>query len=241
MIIWKFHHVARTESTNLDARTGGAFEVFVADEQTAGRGRLSHVWFSPPGLNLYFSIVLPVGSQGPAEVVTLPLVVGLAICETVNRFLRTSGHQTVACAIKWPNDVLVRHKKICGILCERHGDMVIAGIGLNVNVREVPPELAHRMTSLALETDRAFERAAVLTAMLDAVGTLYETWVRSGFAPLLPRIAPFDCLKGHQVSVIQTDTDATPLRGSCHGIQSDGTLLIGDRNIFAGESHIDSF
>lgn len=239
MITWKFHHAARTESTNLDARMGAPFEVFVADEQTAGRGRLSHVWFSPPGLNLYFSVVLPVGSLGPAEVATLPLVIGLAVCEAVGRLL--SGRADAGCALKWPNDVLVGGKKLCGILCERHGDNVIAGVGLNVNVRHVPPDLADRMTSLSLESGHTSDRVVVLSRILEVVGSLHEGWLRFGFRQFTPRLGHYDFLKGKNVSVVQTDHDEHPLCGLCDGIQPDGTLLVGGKTVFAGEAHVTCF
>ena len=78
MTDWTVHHKAVTESTNLDARDGKPGDVFTADEQTAGRGRLDHTWMSEPGKNLMASVVLDVGGIAPQEVATLPLVVGLA-------------------------------------------------------------------------------------------------------------------------------------------------------------------
>ena len=81
---WRIHHRPITESTNLDARTGVPGDVFTADEQTAGRGRLDHKWLSAPGENLMCSIVLDVAGLDPAAVSTLPLVVGLAVLQSLS-------------------------------------------------------------------------------------------------------------------------------------------------------------
>ena len=83
MTNWRIHHKAETASTNLDARTGRHGDVFTADYQTAGRGRLDHKWLSPPGANLMMSVVLSVDGLAPEQVATLPLVVGLAVIKVV--------------------------------------------------------------------------------------------------------------------------------------------------------------
>ena len=139
---WTVYHKAVTESTNLDARAGKPGDVFTADEQTAGRGRLDHTWLSQPGKNLMMSVVLDVSGIAAPEVATLPLVVGLAAATATSLLLM---RQTW---IKWPNDVLIYNRKLAGILCERHGDNVIAGVGINVNQKVFAPEIALRATSL---------------------------------------------------------------------------------------------
>ena len=143
---FRIHHRAVTESTNLDAREGVHGDVFTADEQTAGRGRLDHRWLSPPGANLMLSAVLDVADLPPEQIVTLPLAVGLAVHACIARFLPDRP-----IALKWPNDVYVSGLKIAGILCERHGDSVVAGIGVNVNQTVFAPEIAARATSLVVE------------------------------------------------------------------------------------------
>ena len=230
---WTIHHKAVTESTNLDARNGKPGEVFVADEQTAGRGRLDHIWISPPGKNLMLSVVLDVKGIEPQEVATLPLVVGLAAATATSLLLL---RQTW---IKWPNDVLIYHRKLAGILCERIGDNVIAGVGINVNQKVFAPEIALRATSLCQidGTERPLEM--VQRAFLKTLAPFYDNWRQNGFAAIHPLIVPCDALKGKQVSVLQTDSDATPVSGLCGGIQSDGTLLVGDARVFAGEAHVE--
>ena len=229
---WTIHHKAVTESTNLDARAGKSGDVFVADEQTAGRGRLDHTWISPPGKNLTLSVVLDVAGIAPAEVATLPLVVGLAAATATSLILL---RQTL---IKWPNDILIYNRKLAGILCERHGDNVIAGVGINVNQKVFAPEIALRATSLCQidGTERPLEM--VRRAFLKTLAPLYDGWRQNGFTSLHPLVAACDALKGKQVSVLQTDSDASPVSGLCGGIQGDGTLLVGDTPVFAGEAHV---
>ena len=229
---WTIHHKAVTESTNLDARAGKPGDVFVADEQTAGRGRLDHAWLSPPGQNLTLSVVLDVGGVVPSEVATLPLVVGLAAATATSLLLL---RQTW---IKWPNDVLVDGRKLAGILCERHGDSVIAGVGINVNQKVFAPEIALRATSLLQIDGKERPLEMVRRAFLKTLEPFYGNWRQNGFATIHPLVAACDALKGKQVSVLQTDTDASPVSGLCGGIQPDGTLLVGDTPVFAGEAHV---
>ena len=229
---WTIHHKAVTESTNLDARDGQPGDVFVADEQTAGRGRLDHTWLSEPGKNLMLSVVLDVKGMEPQEVATLPLVIGLAAATATSLLLL---RQTW---IKWPNDVLIYNRKLAGILCERHGDNVIAGVGINVNQKVFAPELALRATSLRQIDGQERPLEMVQRAFLKTLAPFYDNWQQNGFAAIHPLVVPCDALKGRQVSVLQTDADPTPVSGLCGGIQPDGTLLVGDTSVFAGEAHV---
>ena len=224
------HRKEITESTNLDARSGAPGDVFVAEFQSAGRGRLDHSWHSAKGANLTFSVVLSGGDMPPSEVATLPLVVGLAVVKALSRF--------AALSLKWPNDVLCDGRKLAGILCERCADNVIAGIGVNVNQTEFPAEIAARATSLALLTGAPLDRDAVLDMILGSIETWHGRWLRGGFAPLHREFAAIDCLKGRTLSVRQTDDDSAPLTGFCGGIAPDGSLIVGGRSVYAGEAHV---
>ena len=235
------HHKRVTASTNADTRAGSHGDVFTADEQTAGRGRLDHRWLSPPGQNLTLSAVIDVSGLSPSEVATLPLVVGLAAATAVDCLIgprEALSRGKLPVLVKWPNDVLVDGRKIAGILCERHGDNVIAGVGINVNQKVFAPEIALRATSLCQidGTERPLEM--VRRAFLKTLAPFYDNWRQNGFAAIHPLVAVCDALKGKQVSVLQTDADPTPVSGLCGGIQPDGTLLVGDTPVFAGEAHV---
>lgn len=225
MIVWRLHHVRETVSTNLDARAGRPGDVYSADFQTAGRGRLDHRWLSAPGENLMMSVVLSVEGLAPDHVATLPLVVGLAVSDAVGG------------AIKWPNDVLVEGRKLAGILCERIDDRVIAGIGVNVGQCVFPPEIADRATSLA-RLGRTADVASVRTAVLTALATRYTVWREGGLAALHSELAARDVLRGRWIAVRQTDNDVEPVQGLCGGICADGTLDVGGTKICAGEAHV---
>ena len=213
MMDWKIHHRAETASTNLDARAGHHGDVFTADFQTAGRGRLDHVWESPRGQDLLMSVVLDVADRSPVEVATLPLVAGLAVAKAVGG------------RIKWPNDVFVGGQKVAGILCERNDDRVIVGIGVNVGqakYRSVGGEVSD-----------------VRTRVLQQLSDCYRDWYEKGFAAVYPEIAAMDFLKGREIAVRQTDDDSAPIVGVSNGIMPDGSLDVGGTKAYAGEAHVE--
>ena len=149
---WTVHHLPETSSTNLDARGAAPWTAFTADFQTAGRGRLDHRWHSASGVNLMMSAVVPVDGMPPEAAATFPLVAGLAVVGALSSLCPDASAPFL---LKWPNDVYVGGRKVCGILCERDGERIIAGIGVNVGERSFPAEIAARATSLALAVNAA--------------------------------------------------------------------------------------
>ena len=244
---WRVHHQAETVSTNLDARAGRHGDVFTTDHQTAGRGRLDHKWLSPPGTNLMMSVVLSVEGLAPEQAATLPLVAGLAVAKAISRLMvgdQDLRRKTEDVKLKWPNDVLVNGKKIAGILCERNGDNVIVGIGVNVGQTEFDKEIADRATSLAKVAPVSVSRLmspvlSVRTAILGELDRWYSRWREKGFAAVYPEIAAVDLLRGRTVSVRQNDDDSVPLTGVSNGIMSDGALDVGGVKVYAGEAHVE--
>ncbi|GHF16307.1 biotin--[acetyl-CoA-carboxylase] ligase [Streptomyces morookaense] len=168
--------VQRTGSTNTDLVASGGTEgaVLVAEEQSAGRGRLDRTWTAPARSGLFFSVLL---TPGPAVPVArwgwLPLLAGVA---TATALSRAAGVDT---ALKWPNDLLVTvdgtERKTGGILAERAGDSVVVGIGLNVTLRadELPVPGAG---SLALAGAQVLDRDPLLRAVLRSVEDWYGQW-----------------------------------------------------------------
>ncbi len=228
---WRIVHVDETESTNTLARSGSPGDVFTAGFQTAGRGRLDHVWVSGRGMNLTMSAVLDASGAEAQEVATLPLAVGLAVAEA----LRPAAGPL---SLKWPNDVLAGGRKIAGILCERRGDSIIAGIGVNVKETRFPPEIAARATSLALlGCDASVE--SVRDAVLSALGRVAAEWRAGGFAAIYPRIAAIDFLKGRIVSVRQGDRGEAEVSGVCGGIGRNGALIVEGEPVWSGEAHVE--
>jgi len=232
---WRIIHKSVTASTNADAHHGKPGDVFTTDFQTAGRGRLDHVWKSCAGKNLMMSAVVDVSGLEPERVATFPLVVGLSVCEAVERM-----GQSLQLLLKWPNDVLVGGRKLAGILCERFGDSVIAGVGVNVGEREFPSDIADRATSLSLLLPAGAVPAVdeVRDAVLERLAANLPAWRERGLAAHLPRLAARDCLAGREIAVLRTDGDAEPARGACGGIAEDGSLIVAGERIYAGEAHV---
>ena len=232
---WRIIHKSVTASTNADAHHGKPGDVFTADFQTAGRGRLDHVWKSCAGKNLMMSAVVDVSGLEPDRVATFPLVVGLSVCEAVEMM-----GQSLQALLKWPNDVLVGGRKLAGILCERFGDSVIAGVGVNVGEREFPSDIADRATSLSLLLPAGAVPAVdeVRDAVLEQLAANLLAWRERGLAAHLPRLAARDCLAGREIAVLRTDGDAEPARGACGGIAEDGSLIVAGERIYAGEAHV---
>lgn len=244
---WKTTTVDSTGSTNADlarAARNGAPEgtVLCARNQTAGRGRQGRTWVSGKGDGLYFSLLLRPAVE-PLVAATLPLAVGLAVAEAIEPFV---GNRV---AVKWPNDILVGGRKICGILCEMEADgggvrHVIAGIGLNVNldVARLPADVAPVATSMRAVAGRVFDERDVLRAVLASLDKVYTAWLDGGLEAVLPRLRERDALLGRRVSM---GLSGKPVEGVAAGIASSGALLLRKSDgaveeVFSGEAHIDS-
>ena len=175
-------YFASVGSTNDVAATLPHGSVVVADQQTAGRGRRGHGWFSPPGSGLYVSVVLaPATARAdPARAtMLLTLAAGVAIAEGVER----AAGLTVD--LKWPNDLMVAGRKLGGILAEGSGDTVVLGYGINVLETAFPPELANRATSLESALGRVVTREAALARRSPRCRSAYDDSLAGRFDAIL--------------------------------------------------------
>ncbi|HVZ85762.1 MAG TPA: biotin--[acetyl-CoA-carboxylase] ligase [Polyangia bacterium] len=228
-----FEWHAKCHSTNdlaTERARGGAPAglVIAADAQTAGRGRLGRTWHSPAGENLYVSLLLRPG-RPPAEIPPLTLLAGGAVAGA----LRALG---LAPRLKWPNDVELPEaggwRKVAGILTEMAsagGEAlhVVVGIGLNINTRAFPPEIAQRATSLARALGRDVDRAAVLAGVLAAFEPLYDAFERRGPA------AAVEAFEAHAAfpAPCRVTAPGRPdgrLEGTALGVDPDGALRLRD-------------
>jgi len=227
--VW--HH-DKIGSTNDEARrlaTEGAPHgtVVHADEQTAGRGRLSHNWFSPPG-NLYVSILLRT-AQPVARAAELSFLAALAVADTVEALLP----RQVRAMLKWPNDVLINGAKIAGILLEQIDQATIMGIGLNV--LEAPSNAAYKATTIVANGGIASVDGA-RDILLDRLGHHLSAWQADGFGPIraqwLNRSYPLGAM-------IRASSAGEPVAGNFAGLDLDGALLLdtphGRQRIVAGD------
>jgi BirA family biotin operon repressor/biotin-[acetyl-CoA-carboxylase] ligase len=187
------HHVVQADSTNSVAMRGAALAgqhpddtpegaVFLAEEQTAGRGRSTHTWYSERGTGIYCSFLLR-PPMTPAESLWLSLIAAVAVQDAVRE---TTG---LAADIRWPNDLLIQEKKFAGILTEMSSEgskvnHAVIGIGVNVNQPDFPPELRESATSLRLEGAREFSRVEVAAALIRALDREYRALLRTMNSPI---------------------------------------------------------
>lgn len=216
----------------------------IAGQQTAGRGRSGHSWFSPPGAGLYVSLVVDARTPGAdAWVPALTLTAGVAAAEALHS---ASGLPVV---IKWPNDLVMAPsgavrgaRKLAGILAEARGEgaavsHVIIGIGINVRAAAWPPAISARTTSLDEELGRAVDAGAVLGAVTMRLA-VWLARLRGGDAAAV-RARWQQLSVGATAAPVEVDTPAGRRRGLTAGLDRDGALLIRHGNevtrVVAGE------
>ena len=238
----RVRHFESVDSTNelalIAARAGAKWGVWVADEQTAGRGRGGHDWHSVRGDGLYFSaLVTPEIPIGYAR--DLPIAAGLAVLAAV---LETTG---LRLDLRWPNDLMFGDRKCGGILVESASEpppanwreeagqalrYAVVGIGLNVGHRSFPPQLSRVATSLYLESERDYEREGVLGAILryldDEVKRMSREWrgMHNGPSLYARFSAGSSWVSGKRVSV----EEGGGYTGWTRGLDAKGFLLVED-------------
>ena len=219
------HFARETDSTNLWIKRlakEGASEgtLALAEFQSAGRGRLGRSWEVPEGTSVMMSILLRPKFE-PQYAPTLTLVMGMAVAKAVKNL----GFDV---SIKWPNDVVVSHKKICGILTEmgvRDGkiDYAVIGVGINVNIREFPEEMADKATSLYLESGKEFDRSQIPGLVMEAFEEYYEKFAATCDLSGLKELYELILANYNQpVRVLAKE----PYEGVARGITDGGELLV---------------
>ncbi len=211
-----------TEAARLAAAGAAEGLTIVADEQTAGRGRLQRTWFSPKGAGLYFSILLrPTIPQDQ-----WPLITFMAALAAGDALLEASDLQT---DIKWPNDLLAGERKICGILAEiietESGRAVVVGIGINLTRDAFPAELEDLATSVAEASGRPLQRETLLSALVRALTRWYS--LLQGFGGSEKIIAAWSGRSSYAIGKLVKVTNSDEIwRGITRGVESDGALRV---------------
>ena len=219
------HFARETDSTNLWIKRlakEGASEgtLALAEFQSAGRGRLGRSWEVPEGTSVMMSILLRPKFE-PQYAPTLTLVMGMAVAKAVKNL----GFDV---SIKWPNDVVVSHKKICGILTEmgvRDGkiDYAVIGVGINVNIREFPAEMEDKATSLYLESGKEFDRSQIPGLVMEAFEEYYEKFAATcDLSGLKEEYESILANYNQPVRVLAKE----PYEGVARGITDGGELLV---------------
>jgi BirA family transcriptional regulator, biotin operon repressor / biotin---[acetyl-CoA-carboxylase] ligase len=205
------------EAARLAAAGCGPGTLVIAGEQTAGQGRYGRFWHSAPESGLYVSIVLrPALSSSSLPVLMLAL--GLATAEAI---ARATG---LTCDIRWPNDVLIHDKKVAGILVQLQERFVIAGIGINVNHQEFPPDLTEIATSLRNASGKSHSRENLLVALLPAVESYCRLLVDSGKESILNLFYRASSYASGRRVVVEA-VDGT-IEGTTAGLDPSGFLII---------------
>lgn len=222
--ILRYESVASTNSEVARLAVEGAEEglAIVADEQTAGRGRLQRAWSSPKGAGLYFSMLL----RPRIAPDRWPLITFVAALATNDALLEGAG---VLTDIKWPNDLLANEGKICGILAEAietpAGRAVVVGIGINLTNNAFPQDLLGVATSVARESGRQPERETILAALLSALARWYSLLHEPEGAAKIVAAWTSRSSYASDKSVRVTNGDEV-LQGITRGIESDGALRL---------------
>lgn len=222
----RIHRYSRVASTNdiaykIALEGGEEGEVVVAEEQTQGKGRGNHWWFSPPG-GLWFSLILRPQKTLSSQVPALNLLGALGIAITCGKLFPTLSSQ-----IRWPNDTVIGDRKVGGVLCrgkckKDKAIFVVMGIGVNLNIEEFPPSLSSTATSLTKESGHTVEREVFLGALLEEMEELYIISQRD-FSSILEKARFLSSLLGKQVRVQMRQGE---IKGLAQNLDQEGNLIV---------------
>lgn len=230
-----------TDSTNTRAKNLGENgsvhgTLVVAEQQDAGKGRRGKSWSSPPGTSIYMTILLRPKIE-PSKAPMLTLVMAYSVAEAIRE------KEQITAKIKWPNDLVLNKKKICGILTEMSAEVdyinyVVIGVGINVNMQTFPEEITRTATSLRIETGEMFQRAELIACVMQKFEEYYEQFIEKG---------DLSCIqKAYNDILVNRDREVMVLepgggyQAMAIGINENGELLVekedGSREtVFAGE------
>ncbi len=226
----QLHHFYKIGSTNTAAMAAAAEgepegSVFLAEEQTAGRGRGANSWQSARSSGIYCSAVLR-PALPPSEVLVLSLAAGLAVHAAIQMI-----DSKIEIDLKWPNDLLIGGKKFCGILTEMNAEAtrvryVVVGIGINVNQASFPKELAEEATSLRLVTGSEWSRVELAGALLKSLDREYRDLLAQTDAQvsILRRFTERSSwVRGKRVRI---EENGSSFEGTTEGLDSRGFLKV---------------
>ena len=224
----KIHYFNTIDSTNSTAyqlalKGAKEGEVVIAESQEKGRGRLGRQWVSPPFLNLYLSVILR-PKIPPHQATLITLMAAVATADAIKKYTRLTP------SIKWPNDLLLRKRKVAGLLNEIHSEtdrihFVILGMGINLNMDEegFPKEIRARATSLKRETGRPVSRKTFVSLLLEELERWYGIFLKERGSPLLKAWKARAQIEGRRVRITSF---GEVLTGRAVDVDSDGALIL---------------
>jgi BirA family transcriptional regulator, biotin operon repressor / biotin---[acetyl-CoA-carboxylase] ligase len=195
----------------------------IANSQNAGKGRMQRVWHSPAGSNIYTSIILRPQIE-PARAPQISILAGVAIADVLENYCPYRIN------LKWPNDVLIDGKKVCGILSQvkttaSEVDFIVLGIGINVNISysQFPKDICNLATSLAIETGREISRQELIISLYENLTKWYKQLLQNGFCRIKEKWLSISPMIGQTVQVtFQEET----VSGKAIGLDVDGSLIL---------------
>ena len=226
-------YYSAVDSTNLTihqlaAQGAPAFTTAVAEEQRQGRGRRGRNWFSPPESGLWFSFLLRPESLRPEDAAAITLVTAAVLADSLNNRFK------LPVKVKWPNDLLINGKKVCGILAELRGDLqqieyLVIGIGLNVNqnLSAFPLELQQQATSLSIEKGSAINRTDLFLTLRRDLDSAYRLFLEDGFTPFHQLWKKYNTTLEQEVTI---NSAGGAINGRALDLTSQGALQILDNS-----------
>lgn len=227
--IYLFDAIDSTNSHAHKLAKEGAKEgtVVLSESQSRGKGRLGRSWFSPSGTNIYLSVILR--PQMPASQITLlTFAAAIAVAKAIRDITGLDAD------IKWPNDILIKGKKVAGILSEMDAKsdtirFVVIGIGINVNLekKDIPLELMDKATSIKIESNSTIDRMNLICRVLENLEKWYNLFERNGANDIIKEWKSLAITIGRDVKV---QSGNSFVEGRAVDIDENGALLIKDRN-----------
>ncbi len=224
----KIHYFDTIDSTNTYAKKLAEAEfnegtVIIAEQQTAGRGRLGRNWISPAGKGIWMSILLKPTLE-PKDAAKITLLTACAVCRAIEHF-------NIKPMIKWPNDILVNGKKLCGILTEMNIEVdvigyVVVGIGMNVNLsmEDLHPDILDTATSIKIETGTEASRKAIIAEIINQFEQLYNQLINnSSINSIIDEYKSKSAVLGKAIRIINKKEE---ISGQVVDINQEGHLLV---------------
>lgn len=199
--------------------------VIVAERQESGKGRLGRKWLSNESNGIWMSIILK-PNLNPHDVVSLTQVAAISVVNAIEE------NTICKAGIKWPNDIIINDKKVCGILTEMSSEIdkinyIIVGIGLNVNISLFPDDISNKATSLMIELSEKIDRKKLLASILNNFEKFYSIFLRFGFNSVRDMCKKYSITIGRDVIIKANNIEYT---GYAVDIDNDGNLIVETKN-----------
>ena len=231
-IVYTFESIDSTNifAKSLSKKDGPHGTLIISEEQTSGRGRLQRKWVGAKGKNLTFTLVL-YPEFSIEKISILPFAAALAVANAIESIIQ------LQCECKWPNDILINGKKVCGMLLESKGKKIVLGIGINVNQNEFSNDLLHKASSLKLEVGKEFDRIILLKRVLQELENRYEQLARFPSEIIINDWKKKSLLLGKKITVLEGEFSYT---ATAEDVANDGSLVIQTedgmkKRIYAGD------